>query len=72
MNVMNDCTVPTIVGIHGYCIGGGIDFITSADIRYCTEDANFCIKEVDIGMYSLISIVYLGQQTLVPCNVYIS
>jgi delta(3,5)-delta(2,4)-dienoyl-CoA isomerase len=32
------------------CLGGGIDLITSADIRYCTQDAKFSIKEIDIGM----------------------
>ncbi|CAD8094529.1 unnamed protein product [Paramecium sonneborni] len=42
--------VPVIVGVQGYCLGGGIDLITSADIRYCTEDAKFSIKEIDIGM----------------------
>lgn len=42
--------VPVLVGVNGYCIGGGVDFISSADIRYCTEDAKFSIKEIDIGM----------------------
>lgn len=50
MTVLSRLRVPTIVGVQGYCIGGGIDFITSADVRYCTEDAQFTIKEVDIGM----------------------
>lgn len=50
MKVLENCTVPVIVGCHGYCIGGAIDLITSADIRYCTEDTKFTIKEVDIGM----------------------
>lgn len=27
-----------------------MDVISSADIRYCTEDAWFTVKEVDIGM----------------------
>lgn len=39
-----------IVGVHGLCIGGGIDLIGSADVRYCTADTKFTIKEVDIGI----------------------
>lgn len=39
-----------IAAIHGGCIGGGIDIATACDIRYCSEDAFFCVKEVDLGI----------------------
>lgn len=45
-----DCKVPVLVGIHGKCIGGGVDLISMCDIRYCTADAELSIKEIDIGM----------------------
>ncbi len=44
------CRKPVLAAIHGGCIGGGIDLITCADMRYCSEDASFTIKEIDIGM----------------------
>lgn len=44
------CRKPVLAAIHGGCIGGGIDFITCADMRYCSADAYFTIKEIDIGM----------------------
>ena len=44
------CRKPVLAAIHGGCIGGGIDLITCADIRYCSADASFTIKEIDIGM----------------------
>ncbi|XP_043526494.1 delta(3,5)-Delta(2,4)-dienoyl-CoA isomerase, mitochondrial [Frieseomelitta varia] len=44
------CPKPVIAAIHGACIGGGVDMISAADIRYCSSDAWFQIKEVDIGM----------------------
>jgi len=50
METLLNCRVPVLVGIHGACIGGGIDLISSADIRYATADAKFSIKEIDIGM----------------------
>ncbi|KAF5741193.1 delta(3 5)-Delta(2 4)-dienoyl-CoA isomerase mitochondrial [Tripterygium wilfordii] len=44
------CRKPVIAGIHGACIGGGIDIITACDIRVCTKDAFFSVKEVDLGI----------------------
>jgi enoyl-CoA hydratase len=39
-----------ICAIQGGCIGGGVDFVTCADIRYASVDAFFCIQEINIGM----------------------
>jgi len=44
------CHQPVIVAINGACIGGGMDLITACDIRLCSEDAWFAIKEVDVGL----------------------
>lgn len=44
------CPKPVIAAVHNACIGAGIDMISAADIRYCTSDAWFQIKEVDIGL----------------------
>jgi 2,4-dienoyl-CoA reductase (NADPH2) len=44
------CRKPVLAAIHGACIGGGIDLICCADMRYCSSDATFSIKEIDIGM----------------------
>ena len=47
---IHDCKVPVLVGVHNKCVGGGVDLTSMCDIRYCTSDAEFTIKEVDIGM----------------------
>ncbi|MEQ1515614.1 MAG: crotonase/enoyl-CoA hydratase family protein [Usitatibacteraceae bacterium] len=44
------CRKPVLAAIHGACIGGGIDLICCADMRYCSSDAYFSIKEIDMGM----------------------
>ena len=44
------CRKPVLAAIHGACIGGGMDLICCADMRYCSADAYFSIKEIDIGM----------------------
>ncbi|XP_056612533.1 delta(3,5)-Delta(2,4)-dienoyl-CoA isomerase, mitochondrial-like [Triplophysa dalaica] len=49
-SVIEKCPKPVIVAVHGACIGGGVDLITASDIRLCTQDAWFQVKEVDIGL----------------------
>ena len=44
------CKVPVIAAVDGHCIGGAVDLITACDLRYCTENAIFCIKETDLAM----------------------
>ena len=44
------CRKPVIAAIHGACIGGGVDLVVCADMRYASSDASFAIKEIDIGM----------------------
>lgn len=47
---LEHCTKPVIAAIHAGCIGAGVNLITAADIRYCSDDAFFTVKEIDIGM----------------------
>jgi len=42
--------MPVIAAVQGGCVGGGVDMITACDMRYCTEDAFFCIQEINIGI----------------------
>ncbi|WKX96170.1 hypothetical protein Q1695_012542 [Nippostrongylus brasiliensis] len=44
------CCKPVIAAVHGICLGGAIDIISACDIRHCTKDALFSVKEVDIGL----------------------
>lgn len=50
LSSLERCRKPVLAAIHGACIGGGIDLISCADMRYCSADAYFSIKEIDIGM----------------------
>ncbi|XP_070826246.1 delta(3,5)-Delta(2,4)-dienoyl-CoA isomerase, mitochondrial-like [Chaetodon trifascialis] len=49
-SVIERCPRPVVVAVHGACIGGGLDLITACDIRLCTQDAWFQVKEADIGL----------------------
>lgn len=44
------CNKPVIGASHAAVIGAGVDLMSTVDIRYCTKDCYFQVKEVDIGM----------------------
>lgn len=50
VTAIEKCAKPVLAAIHKGCIGGGVDIATACDIRYCTEDAYFTVKEIDLGM----------------------
>ena len=42
--------MPVLTAVQGGCIGGGVDLIAASDMRYCTDDAFFCVQEINIGL----------------------
>ncbi|XP_070508436.1 delta(3,5)-Delta(2,4)-dienoyl-CoA isomerase, mitochondrial [Chironomus tepperi] len=64
------CLKPVIAATHSAVVGAGVDLISTADIRYCTKDCWFSIKEVDIGMAADVGTLQrfpkaIGSQSLV-------
>lgn len=47
---LENLRMPVIAAIHGGCVGGAVDMVAAACIRYATRDAFFCIQEINIGM----------------------
>jgi enoyl-CoA hydratase/carnithine racemase len=41
---------PVLAAVQGGCIGGGVDMVCAADMRYATDDAYFVVQEINIGM----------------------
>ena len=42
--------MPVLSAIQGACVGGGVDLVSAADLRYADETAFFSIAEINIGM----------------------
>ncbi len=42
--------MPVLAAMQGGVVGGAVDMVTACDMRYATEDAWFCIHEINIGM----------------------
>ena len=47
---LEKCQKPVICAIHNACIGGGTNMVSFGDIRYCTKDAWFQVKEAELGL----------------------
>lgn len=45
-----DCPKPVISVAHGVSFGLAMDILTNTDIRYCTSDSNFSVREIQVGM----------------------
>jgi enoyl-CoA hydratase/carnithine racemase len=50
VSMIERCRKPVLAMIRGACYGAGVDLICACDMRYCSEDARFCVKEVDMGV----------------------
>jgi len=41
---------PVIAAVHGYCIGAGVDLISTCDIRLASGDAIFSVREAKVAL----------------------
>lgn len=57
MTCMERCKKPVIAAIHGYCIGAGLDMVTACDIRLCSKDATFCLKEAAVAFVADVGVL---------------
>jgi len=44
------CRKPVLAAIQGACIGGAVDLVSCCDMRYGAADAQFSVREIDVGM----------------------
>lgn len=67
---LEKCPKPVIAAVGGACVGGGVDLLAATDVRYCSADAYFHVKEVDLGLAADVGTLQrlprlLGSQSLV-------
>ncbi len=49
-DLVERCTKPVIAAIAGPCIGGGMDLVAACDVRLCSRDARFSVREVKVAI----------------------
>ena len=50
---LSDVFKPIIAAVNGYCIAGGLEFLSATDIRVASENATFSLGEVRWGIIPL-------------------
>jgi enoyl-CoA hydratase len=45
-----NCPAPVIAAVHHWCVGGGVDLITACDLRICSADARFSVRETKMAI----------------------
>ena len=66
---MEKSRVPTIVAVHGACIGGGVDLCCSACIRYACAGSYICVQEVNVGLAADVGTLQKIPKLGVPMSV---
>lgn len=61
---LEQARMPVIAAVQGGCIGGGLDLICAADIRLCTADAFFSIKEIALAITADLGTLQRIQQVM--------
>lgn len=56
-SAIENCRKPVIAAIHGRCIGAGLDLAAACDIRLCSTDATFCLKEAALGFVADVGVL---------------
>lgn len=51
------CRKPVIAAIHGFCIGAGLDMATACDIRLCSKDAQFSLREAAVAFVADVGVL---------------
>ncbi|MFB9163450.1 crotonase/enoyl-CoA hydratase family protein [Arthrobacter psychrochitiniphilus] len=44
------CSKPVIAAVSGWCIGGGVDLVSAADVRLASADAKFSVREARLAI----------------------
>jgi enoyl-CoA hydratase len=57
ISAIEKCRKPVIAAIHGHCLGAGLDLATACDIRICSEDAQFSLKEAAVGFVADVGVL---------------
>jgi enoyl-CoA hydratase len=57
LTAIENCRKPVIAAVNGFCIGAGLDLITACDVRLCSSDATFSLREAAVGFVADVGVL---------------
>ncbi|MFW6240525.1 MAG: crotonase/enoyl-CoA hydratase family protein [Thermodesulfobacteriota bacterium] len=57
INAVERCRKPVIAAVHGHCLGAGLDLASACDIRLCSRDAVFSVREAAVGFVADVGVL---------------
>lgn len=51
------CRKPVIAAIHRHCVGAGLDLVSACDVRLCTTDALFSVREARMAFIADVGVL---------------
>jgi enoyl-CoA hydratase/carnithine racemase len=59
--VLRDLPVPVIARVNGFCLGAGLEVMAACDLHIASDNADFAMPEVKIGLPSVVEAALLPQ-----------
>ena len=59
--VLRDLPVPVIARVNGFCLGAGLEVMAACDMHLASDNAQFGMPEVKIGLPSVVEAALLPQ-----------
>ncbi len=61
IRAMRLCPRPIIASVEGFCLAGAMGILAAADLAYASEDAQFGLPEVQIGLFPMVVLEPLSR-----------
>lgn len=68
INALEKVRFPVIAAVQGVCVGAGFDLIAACDICLATENAEFRIEEINVGLMADLGVLQRLQR-LIPAGI---
>ena len=63
LEALRECPLPVVARVRGLCLAGGLGLMLGCDLAVCSEDAEFGLPEVGLGLWPFMVGALLARHT---------